>query len=239
VSADKPDGPAAAARPPGHDPAGDVGAGGKEQSLSDQIAEQIKDALVQGQLLPGQRLSASGLARQYQVSHIPIREALNRLQVEGHLIVIPNRGFFVPSLSLADVEDIYLWRQVLEDEAYRIAVPRLTGDDLAQLDELCRRMRKASWEKDPLYFHRTNREFHFIPFRRTGSQRLARLLDPLWDAASHYQSVLIRVDRSLPQLQEQHEQLLEAFRARDVSAAVAIGAAHREVTLAKMREVLR
>jgi DNA-binding GntR family transcriptional regulator len=212
---------------------------GSGQSLSDQIAEQIKDALVQGHLLPGSRLSADGLARQYQVSHIPVREALNRLQVEGHLIAIPNRGFFVPDLSLADVEDIYLWRQVLEDHAHRMGVPLLTGADLAQMDDLCLRMRKASSENDPLRFHRINRQFHFVPFLRTGSQRLVRLLDPLWDAASHYQSVLIREDRSLPRLQEQHEELLDAFRARDVDKVLAVGAEHREVTLAMMREVLR
>lgn len=231
-------GAAQAASPHSHDAEATEPAQGRAQSLSDQIAEQIKDALVQGQLIPGQRLSATGLARQYQVSHIPIREALNRLQVEGHLIVIPNRGFFVPELSLADVEDIYLWRQVLEDQAHGVVVPLLTGEDLAQMSELCKRMRKASLDNDPIYFHRINREFHFIPFYRTGN-RLPRLLDPLWAAASHYQSVLIRVEQSLPQLQEQHERLLEAFRARDANAAVAIGAEHRDVTLAMMREVLR
>lgn len=212
--------------------------GDAAHSLSDEIAERIKDELVEGKFLPGARLSADGLAREFSVSHIPVREALNRLQVEGHLMVVPNRGFFVPALSIEDVEDIYSWRQVIEDAAYRRAVPRLNDADSSQLVELNRKLHRALAANRASEWHRINRKFHFAPWERADSPRLQRLLDPLWDAASHYQSVLIRGDRSLETLQAQHDALVESLLARDVDAAISISAAHRSITLEKMREVL-
>jgi DNA-binding GntR family transcriptional regulator len=209
------------------------------QSTGDRVIEQIREAILGGRFRPGDRLSADGLARELQVSHIPIREALNKLQVEGHLIAVPKRGFFVPELSLREVEDVYHWRRVLEDEAHQMALPKLTADDGKQLVKLCTLMRQATRARDASRFHQINRRFHFLIFERAGSVRLVRMLENLWDSASHYQCVLISGDTSIPLLQEDHEVLLDAYRAGDAQRAIAIMGGHRTTTLSLMREILQ
>jgi DNA-binding GntR family transcriptional regulator len=209
------------------------------QSTGDRVIEQIREALLAGRFRPGDRISADGLARELQVSHIPIREALNKLQVEGHLVAVPKRGFFVPELSLREVEDVYHWRRVLEDEAHQMALPQLTDDDIKELGKLCTLMRQAARARDISRFHQINRRFHFLIFELAGSARLVRMLENLWDSASHYQCVLIRGDTSIPPLQDHHEALLDAYRALDAQRAIAIMDAHRTATLSLMREILQ
>lgn len=208
------------------------------QLLSDHIAAQLKVALASGRLQPGEKLSADGIARVLGISHIPVREALNKLQVEGHVDWIANRGFFVPQLTLEGAEDVYHWRRVIEDEANRIAVPKLSPQDLRDLERLFDQMQRAVDKDDAIRFHRVNREFHFLPIRRHCSERVVRLLDSLWDAASHYQSVLIRAESRIPLLQDQHSGLMEGFIARDPDIVNATMAGHRSSTLELMRHVL-
>jgi DNA-binding GntR family transcriptional regulator len=202
------------------------------------VVERIKDALVTGRLRPGNHVSASGLARELGVSHIPVREALKELHADGHLLLIPNRGFFVPELSRSDVFDIYRWRRVLEDEAQRQAIPLLSNSDLEQLTALCAVLRSAARRSDIVVFHRVNHDFHFAVFGRTQSPRLIRMLEPLWRTAFHYQSILIRKGPSLQELQDQHEALLDAYHRRDVERANAVMHQHRSTTLGLMEQIL-
>lgn len=208
------------------------------QSLSDHIAEVIKGALSSGSLRPGTKISADGVARALDISHIPVREALNKLTVDGHVDWIANRGYFVPQITLGGAEDVYHWRRVIEDEASRLAVPRLTDQDIGDLEQLMAGMQKAVAGDDLVTFHRVNREFHFLPVRRYCSDRVVRLLDSLWDAATHYQSVLIRDDSRVPYLQTQHEDLMAAFAARDADKVNEVMLEHRHSTLDLMRQVL-
>lgn len=210
-----------------------------KNTLPRELAQQIRRGLAEGSLRPGERLSPTAMAQQLNVSHIPVREALKELHAQGLVSMIRNRGFFVPDLSLADVEDIYLWRSVLEDRAQRMAVPVLSNDVVHQLEAICARMEEASRRKDVETFHRENRVFHFLPFRQVCTDRFFRMLDALWDSADNYQSVLIRVGPSVSQLQHQHQELLEAYQHRDVEAAIRIMAEHRNVTLTLMRQKLQ
>jgi DNA-binding GntR family transcriptional regulator len=209
-----------------------------QSSLSSRLAEDIKDLLVEGILQPGQHVSASALAQQYGVSHIPVREALGRLEAEGYLTRKKNAGFLVPPLSLSVVEDVYTWRKVIEHGAYERAVPQLQDKDLVQLAELSRRMRDQVDANNGVTFHRLNHEFHFLALNAMGSEQLLRILTPLWDAASHFQAVLIRQGGLLSVLQDQHEMILTALERRDVRTVLDLTDEHRDTTLTLMRESL-
>jgi DNA-binding GntR family transcriptional regulator len=198
----------------------------------------IKDLLVEGILRPGQHVSASALAQQYGVSHIPVREALGRLEAEGYLTRKLNAGFLVPPLSLAVVEDVYTWRKVIEHGAYERAVPELGEEEFAELAELCGKMRDQVDSNNGATFHRLNHAFHFLALGAMGSEQLVRILTPLWDAASHFQVVLIRQSGLLSVLQEQHERILTALEQRDVQTVLELTDEHRETTLTLMRESL-
>ena len=156
------------------------------EALLSYIEKRIKQAVVSGELKPGAKLSPSAIATDLGVSHIPVREALTSLAAAGYLEHKPRVGFFVRVLSTDDLADIYYWREVLEREAFTMAVPLLTDDDMEEMRRLCSQMRRliapGRWSE----FLDLNRQFHFITFRRAGSDQLLRFLSYLWDSAESY-----------------------------------------------------
>ncbi len=209
----------------------------RPDGLQDFVARHLAMSIASGELPSGTRLSPAKLAEELGVSHIPVREALVALEAVGQVKRIPRVGFFVAELSLDDIEDIYHWRQVLEDEAHRMAVPKLEKADLARMRQLNDSIRAAVDDRDTPAFVELNRAFHFVPFERAGSAHLMRFISSLWDAAERYQNTMafIKVPRNL--LQEQHDSLMEAFEARDVGAVNGVMARHRLVTLEAIRRM--
>ncbi len=214
-----------------------TGGAGRPDGLHDFVARRLAGAIASGDLPPGTRLSPARLAEDLGVSHIPVREALAALEAVGHVTRIPRVGYFVAELSRDEIEDIYHWRQVLEDEAHRLGVPRLEEPDLCRMRQLNADMVVAVRAGDVAAFVEANRMFHFVPFERTGSAHLLRFITHLWDASARYQNSLVypRVPRDL--LQDQHDALMRAFEARDVGAVNGWMARHRATTLEVIRTV--
>jgi DNA-binding GntR family transcriptional regulator len=202
--------------------------GDRPEAMQDYAARHIERAILTGALRPGAKLSPSALAQELRMSHIPVREALAALEASGHVVREPRRGFFVADLSRQDMEDVYRWRAVLEDEAHRLAVPHLTRADLARMRKVDRELARTA-PFSPRYLD-LNREFHFVVFDRAESENLLRFLNHLWDAAMRYQSVMS--GRDLPALRHHHHGLIEAYAARDVERVNALMAEHRHTALA-------
>ena len=198
--------------------------GGQPEALLSFIERRVKQAVISGELLPGAKLSPNTIAADLGVSHIPVREALTSLAASGYLEHRPRVGFFVRALSAADLADIYRWRELLEAEAFRMAIPQLTTSDFAQMRELTAQMRPLTdagrWpEYLPL-----NRQFHFVAFQRAGSARLLRFLEYLWDAAAPYTSAGVV---GSPASQRDHDQMITELEARDVDAVIKTMTRHR------------
>lgn len=210
---------------------------GRPDGLQDFVARQLAKAIASGELPPGTRLSPAKLAEDLGVSHIPVREALAALEAVGQVRRIPRVGFFVAELSTDDIEDIYHWRQVLEDEAHRLGVPKLEEADLVRMRQLNADMLASIQNRNTPAFVELNRTFHFVPFQRAGSDHLMRFITHLWDAAARYQNTMayVRVPKDL--LQEHHDALMAAFELRDVGAVNGWMAKHRGVTLNAIRKI--
>lgn len=202
----------------------------RPEGLQGFVSRRLVRSIISGDLKPGERLSPARLAEELGVSHIPVREALAALEAVGHVNRIPRVGFFVAEMSAQDIADIYHWRQVLEDEAHRLAVPILTDEDLGRMRALNDAMSKAAKQRNTRFLS-LNREFHFIPFERVGSDHLLRFLNHLWDAAARYQNTMayVKVPRTLQQ--EHHVGLMQAFQNRDVEGVNRWMRKHRGVTL--------
>lgn len=97
--------------------------------------EQIRQAIVEGQYAPGQRLIEQRIAEELQLSRTPVREALHRLVAEGLVQSEPNRGAVVRALSVDDIADIYGLRARLEGYAAELAAQRATAEEIAAIDE--------------------------------------------------------------------------------------------------------
>jgi DNA-binding GntR family transcriptional regulator len=207
-------------------------------TLQEYVAVAINDAILAGRLRPGQRIAPEVLARELGVSHIPVREALQSLVGQGQVIRRSYRGFYVPPMSVADFSDAHLWRQVLEEKAYEMACEKITDEDLAQLTVLYERMAAAMEEGDSVLHARLNRDFHLLPVRRVGSERLERFLTYLWNVCDLYFATMIRAGGDVPRLQEQHVELIAAFAARDAPRVNEIMRRHRQFSFGMIRPAI-
>lgn len=198
------------------------------EALLEYAQRRIKTAIAEGTIAPGARLSPSVLAAEFGISHIPIREALTYLSAIGYVEHSHRLGFFARKLTSEDLADIYHWRAVLENEAYVMAVPKITEADLAQMRRLAKATGKKAKAEDRLEFVRINREFHFVAFRRAGSERLLRFLDYLWDVAEPYMNVeLVDSSRSY----NDHLEAIRLFEARDTQGVIDLMSEHRRVRI--------
>ena len=196
----------------------------RPEALLSYIEKRIKQAVVSGELKPGAKLSPSAVAIDLGVSHIPVREALTSLAASGYLEHKPRVGFFVRVLSSEDLADIYHWREILEREAFTMAIPRLTGEDIDEMRRLCAQMRKVTAPGLRCEYLNLNRQFHFIAFRRAGSDRLVRFLTYLWDVAAPYTFTGL-VDTEAAH--QDHERMMDLFEARDVDGIIEMMRRHR------------
>ena len=194
------------------------------EALLSYIEKRIKQAVVSGEIKPGANLSPSAVAADLGVSHIPVREALTSLAAGGYLEHKPRVGFFVRVLSSDDLADIYHWREILEREAFIMAIPRLTGDDIEEMSRLCGQMRKLTALGQRREYLNLNRQFHFIAFRRAGSDRLLHFLAYLWDVAAPYTFTgLVDIDEA----RHDHERMMDLFEARDLDGIIEVMTRHR------------
>lgn len=199
---------------------------GRPESLQSYAERRIRTVIANGTFPPGARLSPNLLASEFGLSHIPIREALASLAAAGYVDHSPGRGYVTRQLSSADLADINRWRQVLEGEAYLMAVPQFTDDDIAEMRRLVDMMSRRTGSNARPEYIQLDREFHFVAFKRAGSEWLLRLLNNLWDAAAPYASVAM-TDSSVSHAR--HVAILPALAARDTQAVIAAMETHRGI----------
>lgn len=200
-------------------------------SLSEYAIAAIRRDLIEGRLLPGQRIAAEEIARRLQISHIPVREALRFLEAEGHLERDPRKRVRVASISSEQAHDIYGMRDLLETNAYSKGVPALNDHHLAKIDQIRAHMHEAHGRRDDPRFLRADRDFHFVALEVGGSPWGLRFMNNLWDAAARYHSSLWAENRWDDLLEEQHRRLHEAFKRRDAATVIAVMREHRAVAL--------
>lgn len=209
-----------------------IDAARRQQSTAQEVVlEAIREAILTNVLEPGARLRQEELADMFGTSRIPVREALRALEYEGLVRSEPHRGFTVTSLDADDVEEVYELRVLLESEAVRLAIPLLTDEDVAELNELFRAMTETDDPDEQLL---ARERFYLRLFAAAGRPRLLSLIMRLRQ----------EVARALrwPTIQyspSHHAEFFEAVKAGDVDAAVAKLSGHYRRVAALIRRYLR
>src|SRR5919202_6686418 len=109
-------------------------------SLQEKVYDHLKQAILAGEIQPGERLLETRLAKSLGVSRIPVREAIRKLEREGLIVAFPRRGVYASSLSPRDVDEVYAVRAVLEGLAARLAAEHRTEEQLGRLDTIVAEM---------------------------------------------------------------------------------------------------
>ena len=148
---------------------------------ADAVFAALRRAVLEGKLLPGEPLRQETLAVEFGVSHITIRDALNKLVAERLAVRTPYKGVRVIELSVDDLREAYATRAVLEGWAAELAAGRITPAELAEL----RRLLPDSYvTADPASVERArraNRQFHDVIIQASGNRLLGRLLQDIWN----------------------------------------------------------
>lgn len=193
------------------------------------VLDTLRRAILTGTIPSGTRLVQADIAEQLRVSTTPVREALRDLATEGLINLDAHRGAEVKSLTGDEVAEIYRLRRLLEPEAMRMAVERITDEEITAAEAL---QDQADSEQDTAAWVDMNHRFHTIFIQAARSQRLASILQALHDAAGMYiAATLVRHDGRRPQANGEHRDLLRAVRARDAAAAIDIQMAHVRRTM--------
>jgi DNA-binding GntR family transcriptional regulator len=147
-------------------------------TLKSQLARVLRDAIIVGKFKPGDRLNESQIARQYQVSRIPVREALMQLQEQGLLMNHPRRGMFVNMLSEEDSQKISSLRIILEAEAIKLCRMRLTSLCEKRLTGIVEAMEKQEVGSE-MAAAALDLDFHRVIWENSGNSYLEKTLNTL------------------------------------------------------------
>lgn len=196
----------------------------------------LRSDIIGGVLRPGDQVIQETLAERYGVSRVPLREALKALEAEGQVVYHPNRGFFVAELSLADLSEVYRLRSILEAEAIRAGVPRMTDADVAAVADLAAAVDDPTG--DVIAIAAANRRFHFAIFESAGMPRLTRLLVQLWEATDAYRALYFAQQDNRAHVSGEHRRIVAALRRRSADDVVALHDAHRARSVAALSRIL-
>jgi len=188
-------------------------------ALRHDVRNHLRNLIFEGTLQPGDRIVESRLARELGISQTPVREALRELEQMGLVVSYPNRGSSVRKVAPKDADEMYTLRAHLEAMAVRLAVPRLTDDDLATLDGLIEGMIEAGEAEDPELLTELDTRFHEFICECSGHSLLLRTWQGISPLNWTMMTVIRLKDRNLRELAERHRPIVEALRARDPEAA--------------------
>jgi DNA-binding GntR family transcriptional regulator len=195
----------------------------------------LRTAILDGELLPGQRVNQETWAARVGVSLIPVREALRALAGEGLVTYRPRRGYAVTELDLAELEEVYRLRTLLETDALLRGVPHAAPDDLVALELAADACAAAAAAGDVAGQLAANRRFHGRLHSLAGSRTLCRLIDLLWDSTEAYRALYYVLPGEAAEADRAHRAILAAVTAGDAERAVRLQDAHRERALRRLR----
>ncbi|WP_211754468.1 GntR family transcriptional regulator [Nocardioides gansuensis] len=192
-------------------------------TFASMVGERIRSNIIEGVLPPGSQLHEVELAASFGVSRGPVREALQRLIQEGLLRSEPHRGVFVPVMSAADIDDIYLARQALETAAVqRITARSRTASAYKAMDKIVRAMEAAEKADDWKTVANRDLEFHSALVAAAESPRLERMFSTVISETRLCLTVLTSSYEARDDLVEEHRQICELLRNDDTAGAVAL-----------------
>ena len=187
--------------------------------LRDVVFNTLRQAILKGELEPGERLMEIQLADRLGVSRTPIREAIRKLELEGLVLMIPRKGAEVAKISEKSLRDVLEVRRSLDELAIELAIQRMTEEDLQKLEEAQETFRKAVQSGDAMTIAESDEHYHDVIYNATGNSRLVQILNNLREQMYRYRLEYIKDEDKRQILVVEHEQILKAIQGRRVTEA--------------------
>lgn len=188
--------------------------------LRDVVFNTLREAILKGDLKPGERLMELQLAAKLGVSRTPIREAIRMLEQEGLAVTMPRKGAEVAKMTLKDMEDVLEIRESLDELAVRIACEKITEEQLKRLIAVKETFETSTRTGDVTKIAEADVSFHDVIYEATGNPKLVTLLNNLREQVYRYRVEYIKDPKNYPILIAEHEAIVEALKNRDKMVAV-------------------
>jgi len=197
------------------------------QTLSSAVVERLREKILNGELREGEQLRQDAIAAEFQISRIPVREALSHLAAEGLITIVANRGAVVSALSPDEIMQLFETRAVLESYMLRCAIPNMKEADFERAEEILRQYQQ-SLEKDSEVksWGRWNWSFHSALYAAANRPVMMSFLKTLNINCDRYTRLHLVFTRDLHRAGKAHRELLDACKTKDPEVAAAALWAH-------------
>lgn len=183
--------------------------------LRDVVFRTLRQAILKGELKPGERLMEIQLAQKLGVSRTPVREAIRKLELEGLVLMIPRKGAEVAEITIKDLEDVLEVRGALEELALRDACDHITEEQLQDLQQASDDFKRALSSGDLVKCAETDMAFHDIIYSATNNRRLVQMLNNLREQMYRYRMEYMKDERTHKTLLEEHDAIRRALKKHD------------------------
>ena len=196
--------------------------------LRDVVFHSLREAIIKGDLKPGERLLEIQLAEKLGVSRTPIREAIRKLELEGLVTMLPRRGATVAGITKKHLQEVLEVRKALEVLTIELACERMNSDAIGELQDVEREFRSKINTDDAMDLADVDERFHTIINVSTRNGRLISILANLREQIYRYRLECLRDKTSREQLLEDHEEIIEALKSHNKEKAIAVTRRHIE-----------
>jgi DNA-binding GntR family transcriptional regulator len=192
------------------------------QSLAAAVVERLREKILSGELREGEQLRQDAIAAEFQISRIPVREALSHLAAEGLITIVANRGAVVSALSPDEIMQLFETRAVLECYMLRCAIANMKEEDFRRAEDILRHF-EESLEKDSEVksWGQWNWSFHSALYEPANRPVMLSFLKTLNINCDRYTRLHLVFTRDLHRAGQAHRELLEICKTRDPEAASA------------------
>ena len=187
--------------------------------LRDVVFNTLRQAILKGELEPGERLMEIQLAERLGVSRTPIREAIRKLELEGLVLMIPRKGAEVAEISEKSLREVLEVRRSLEELAIELACQRITPEELTDLEEAENGFARAVETGEVMAIAESDEHLHELIYQATANERLVQILNNLREQMYRYRLEYIKDEDRRQILVVEHEHILRAIRSRNMAEA--------------------
>jgi DNA-binding GntR family transcriptional regulator len=187
--------------------------------LRDVVFNTLRQAILKGELAPGERLMEIQLAERLGVSRTPIREAIRKLELEGLVLMIPRKGAEVAKISEKSLRDVLEVRRSLEELAIELACQRMLPDAVDELEQRQEEFKNAVLNGNPMEIAETDEAYHDVIYKGTCNDRLIQMINNLREQMYRYRLEYIKDEDKRQILLLEHDNILEAVKGRKVEEA--------------------
>lgn len=194
--------------------------------LRDVVFNTLRQAILRGEMEPGERLMEIQLAQKLGVSRTPIREAIRKLELEGLVVMIPRKGAEVAHITEKDMRDVLEVRCTLEELAVTLACKNVTDERISELIAANKVFEAAIISKDVVNIVDADVQFHDIIYSMTDNVRLIQIINKLREQMYRYRLEYVKDARTHSILISEHNDIIEQLSKKNVEAAKSVVRQH-------------